>query len=781
MNPIANASFENVKDAAPEGWKAETYGGRAQFEAASPGRTGLHSGAISSTRGADAAWTQAVEVLPDSRYRLSAWIKTENVVAGSSRGALLNVHGIDGAETGALTGTKDWTRVELVFDTRDMNQVQVNCLFGGWGRATGKAWYDDMALEWISTEKKAPLTELKPSVVIDAARTREPISKYIYGQFIEHLGRCIYGGIWAEMLEDRKFFYAVNENTDRPIWRKTGEGADVLARTPWMIMGPAANVRMSKTNPCAGEHVPEVVLAGEAGGLAQGELALQKGKAYTGRVVLAGDASAAPVEVSLVWGEGASGRQTIKIEKITGDFQKTSLGFKAGAATDDGRIEILGKGKGTLRIGAVSLMPADNLKGWRRDTVERLRELDSPVYRWPGGNFVSGYNWRDGLGDPDRRPPRKNPAWTGIEHNDVGVHEFLDLCALINTEPYIAVNAGLGGAEEAAREVEYVNGAPDTAMGKLRAENGRVPPWGCKWWSIGNEMYGGWQLGHVPLEEFVKRHNQFAEAMRAADPKIQLVAVGNADSGWTKTMFENCSDHMDLVSEHFYCPESGSLRAHAALVPDAIKHIADLHRQMRKTLPAVQRKNIRIAMDEWNHWYGPHPFGELGTRYFLKDALGIARGLHEYYRNSDLFFMANYAQTVNVIGCIKTNKTAAEMETTGLVLEMYRRHYGVTPVEAGGAPEPLDVAAAWTQDGRTLTVGVVNPTNVRYKLRLDLKGARLTGKGRAWEIAGNDPKLYNDPGQPRRVDIVEKEVRGASHTLEIAPISATLFALPTRE
>jgi alpha-N-arabinofuranosidase len=257
--------------------------------------------------------------------------------------------------------------------------------------------------------------------------------------------------------------------------------------------------------------------------------------------------------------------------------------------------------------------------------------------------------------------------------------------------------------------------------------------------------------------------------------------VGNADSGWTKTMFENCSDHMSLVSEHLYCQERGSLRAHTALVANAIKHIADLHRQMRKALPAVQAKNIRIAMDEWNYWYGPHPFGELGTRYFLKDALGIARGLHEYYRNSDIIFMANYAQTVNVIGCIKTNKTAAEMETTGLVLEMYRKRYGVTPVRVSGAPEPLDVAAAWTQDGRTLTVGVVNPANARFKLRLDLKGARLAGKGRAWEIAGNDPKLYNDPGQPRRVDIVEKEVRGASRTLEIAPISATLFALPAKE
>ena len=192
------------------------------------------------------------------------------------------------------------------------------------------------------------------------------------------------------------------------------------------------------------------------------------GKAYTGRIALAGDPDVAPIEVSLVWGGGASDRDTVIIDKLDRDYATSPLRFQSRGSTDNGRIEIVSHGKGNLRIGTVSLMPADNIRGWRPDTVALLKQLNSPVYRWPGGNFVSGYDWKDGIGDPDRRPPRKNPAWKGIEHNDVGIHEFMDLCREIDTEAFIAVNTGQGGIQAAAEEIEYVNGGAETAMGKLR-------------------------------------------------------------------------------------------------------------------------------------------------------------------------------------------------------------------------------------------------------------------------------------------------------------------------
>jgi alpha-N-arabinofuranosidase len=159
--------------------------------------------------------------------------------------------------------------------------------------------------------------------------------------------------------------------------------------------------------------------------------------------------------------------------------------------------------------------------------------------------------------------------------------------------------------------------------------------------------------------------------------------------------------------------------------------------------------------------------------------LGIAAGLHEYARQSDIIFMANYAQTVNVIGCIKTTKTAAEMETTGLVLQLYRAHFGTIPV-AVQTEAPLDVAAALTADGKQLTIGVVNPTLRELAIPCQIAGVKLAsdGMGKRWQIAGPDPQAYNHPGQPRKVDIQENPIATPVDALQVAPCSITLFALP---
>jgi alpha-N-arabinofuranosidase len=268
-------------------------------------------------------------------------------------------------------------------------------------------------------------------------------------------------------------------------------------------------------------------------------------------------------------------------------------------------IEPLGSGR--LYVGTVSLMPGDNVEGFRPDVLVLLRELGSPVYRWPGGNFVSGYNWRDGIGDRDKRPPRKNPAWQGVESNDVGIHEFMRLCELINTEPYIAVNAGLGSSDEAVAEVQYATGAETTPMGKLRASNGHPDPWKVPFWSIGNEMYGNWQLGHMSTEQFVMKNNEFADKMRSANPAIHLISEGDLGA-WDKMILSNCSDKMDYISEHFYKQDyhGGGLMTHVKQIPDAIREKAAAHREYRKTIPSLAGKDIRICMDEWNYWYGPH-------------------------------------------------------------------------------------------------------------------------------------------------------------------------------
>ncbi len=764
VNALPNPSFEEETRGQPASWRPERWGGDAEFEYARIGHSGERSVMIASEKGADIAWACTVPVEPYATYRLSGWIKTEDVEpkgrrngGTEGRGALLNIHNIQPVATQAVTGTRDWTQVEVVFETGDEDAVQVNCLFGGWGLATGRAWYDDLRLELMSQQAVPP-----PRIVIDAAETGEPISKYVYGQFIEHLGRCIYGGIWAEMLEDRKFFHPAGSN-----------------ESPWKPVGGPDAVTMVREGAFVGEHTPQITLAGDghSRGIAQGGLGLVGGKDYVGRIWLAASPDAGPLQVSLIWGDGAGNRQTIIVQRLASEYTKAPLRFTAGDSTDDGRLEITAAGQGHFRVGSVSLMPADNVHGMRADTLAVLRQLDAPVYRWPGGNFVSGYNWKDGIGDPDRRPPRKNPAWQGIEHNDFGIDEFLTFCRVLDTDPFVVVNSGLGDVAGAVEELQYANGGVDTPMGRLRAQNGHPEPYAVKFWGIGNEMYGDWQLGHMPLEKYIEKHNQFAEAMRATDPSITLVAVG-AVGAWSEGMLRHCADHMDLISEHFYCGQRPGLNGHMRQIPGAVGRIADAHRRYRREFETLEGKDIRIALDEWNYWYGPQVFGELGARYFLKDGLGIAAGLHEYARNSDLFFMANYAQTVNVIGCIKTSKTAAAFETTGLVLKLYREHFGVVPVATETTPL-LDAQAAWSEDRRTLTVGIVNPSLKEREIALEVRGAKLTGAGKRWQIAG-DPMAYNDPGRPPGVAIEEARVEGLSDRLTVAPCSVTLFALRVR-
>jgi alpha-N-arabinofuranosidase len=757
---VVNGSFEEMDGRNPKGWQPR-LGPRAEATLAvdPAGRGGGRSVMISSDKGAEASWLAVVPITPYSRFRLGGWIQTDNLVPGAGRGALICIHGEDDWRTPPVTGTQDWTRVETEFDAGANDALEVTCLFGGQGPVTGKAWFDDVELTRLSGKDLD-----RPRVVIGAEKTGKPMSKYIYGQFIEHLGRCIYQGIWAEMLEDRKFFWPV------------GQG-----ESPWKAVGEAELVKMDTVRPFTGAHTPRVTLSGNGPrGIVQEGLALIEGKDYAGRVILSGDAGAAPVRVSLVWGDAPDARQTMAVKEIGRDYKAFPLTFRAGVSTENARLEITSSGRGSFKVGTASIMPADNVDGFRPDVLALLKELDAPVYRWPGGNFVSGYDWRDGIGDRDRRPPRKNPAWKGVEHNDVGIHEYLDLMRLIGAEPYITVNSGLGDVVMALEELEYANGAPDSRMGRLRAANGHPEPWGVKFWAIGNEMYGDWQLGHVPLADYVKKHTQYAVAMKAMDPSIKVVAVG-AVGRWSETMLAEAANHMDLISEHFYVGHKPGLLSHVNQMPSEVRRIAEAHRKYRAELPALKLKEVPVALDEWNYWYGPDIYGEIGTQYFLEDALGIAAAFNEYARQSDVYFMANYAQTVNVIGAIKTSKTAAVLDPTGVILALYRKHFGTVPVAMGGEPEPLDVMACWKDGSKSvLTLSVVNPTKTARTLSLDAGRLGLPKTARLFLVAGDNPRAGNVPGRPPAVAVRDIEGAPFGKKLTVPPISVSLYEIGVR-
>ncbi len=655
---------------------------------------------------------------------------------------------------------------------------------------------------------------------IDLHQTKPPIDRLMYGHFIENLSNWFEGGLWAEMLGDRKFFYPVDnsEELDPPNSRDW-----ILSR--WRPLGPESAITMDKNRSYVGKHSPRVsVEANNRRGIQQDSLPLESGKQYEGRVVLAAASSAAgapgpEVQVSLVWGEGSNDSETIIIDSLTSDYRKFPFSFTAGGETEEGRIEITGTGSGYFLVGAVSLMPADNIDGFRPDILELHREMGVTMLRL-GGNWSAGYEWREGIGDHDKRPPHYDYAWDAVDQNDVGTFEFLKLCELIDAEPNIGVNAGLGDAWSAKQWVEYVNGSEDTPMGKLRAKHGHPEPFNVKWWGIGNEMYGEWQLGHMNLEHYTIKHNQFAERMREADPDIILVASGatpyemntilrhfdevperpiefGSKYDWTGGLLERSAENFDYIAEHIYplprsyfdVEEQEFVETDDPLInvvrrpANRVKGAVEAWRTYEERMPWLKHSDKKIVWDEWVSGGGG-----------LHGALGTATVLNEIFRYTELFKMSAYTCAPCIINYDGKDAT---LEAIGLVFKLYSSQFGEVPVQVNGdspqkevkgtvlvdKPEetsgsptwPLDVMAAISSDESTLTISVVNATGAEQELDLSVVGGSLSGQAQQWTITGPDLEVRNVAGEEPQIVLEERPEVDLNSSVSVAPISITLY------
>ena len=313
----------------------------------------------------------------------------------------------------------------------------------------------------------------------------------------------------------------------------------------------------------------------------------------------------------------------------------------------------------------------------RHDTLELIKQLNPPMIRYPGGNFASGYHWEDGIGPKSARPTRHDAAWQAEEINQVGTDEFLAFCETIGTEPVFCVNDGSGTPEEAARWVAYCNDPATTEQGKRRAENGHAEPYNVKYWGIGNEVWGAWQIGTTSADEYTKRLLRFIKAMRAVDSTIKLVAVGNhphsSDKNdpaalWNKEVLTKAGDQIDFISWHIYQPDTEGwqdlpdphelFKSVCAAPLDIETFCNTIEQEIEQYSP---NKTVLQALDEWNLWLPPLP-GESSMHqvtYTMRDALYAASTLAVFYRKSKTLGMANLAQLVNVLPLIKTDSKTA--------------------------------------------------------------------------------------------------------------------------
>ena len=466
-------------------------------------------------------------------------------------------------------------------------------------------------------------------------------------------------------------------------------------------------------------------------------------------------------------------------------------------------------------------------QGFRKDVLAEVRELQVPIVRWPGGNFVSGYHWLDGVGPRDKRPTVLDRAWNTLETNQFGTNEFLTWARLAGTEPLMGLNFGTGSAEDAAALVEYCNGASGTKWSDLRRSHGYAEPWGVKFWCVGNEMDGPWQIGHMPAREYGLKATDAARQMRAVDPSIKLIACGSSGPfmptyiEWDRTVLEECYDVVDGISLHRYWGNTEETH-HDSQVYMAMNLAMD--RQIEEitavcdTVRAQKRsgKQLWLSFDEWNVWYRarsgdfsnghgkPHPH-LLEEPYNLEDALLVGGLANSLIRHSDRVKVGCLAQLINVIAPIATNQDGILRHTIfypyswalkyahGRALSVQPEGPGYEvatlgrPVEDGGLPIPgfgdvkwVDVAATIDMEGKSAAVFLFN-RNLEKPQDVELiwRDATPSAVNQFMTITGPDLKAGNTFADPRRVtpQTLENPRTGTRMTLQLPARSYSILSL----
>jgi alpha-N-arabinofuranosidase len=332
--------------------------------------------------------------------------------------------------------------------------------------------------------------------------------------------------------------------------------------------------------------------------------------------------------------------------------------------------------------------PLADADGFRKDVFEAAKNLNVTLLRWPGGNFASNYHWTDGIGPRDQRPARLEMAWGTIESNRFGTHEALNYTEKLGAEPYVCANLGTGSWVEAQQWVEYCNLPGGTALSDLRKRNGRAEPWKVKYWGLGNEMDGSWQMGHRSADDYGKFALEAAKLMKLTDPGIQLVAAGSSDfgprsdwTGWNRTVLEYLKRDVDYLSLHTYVGNQANdyyeFLASSLELADRTKTAEGI---INMALSGDQRnRKIYIAWDEWNVWYRARGNKERGRRileekYNLEDALVVATFLNTFVNHAHIVKIANMAQLVNVIAPIFTDEKGLYLQTIYYPLQLFARN-----------------------------------------------------------------------------------------------------------
>ncbi|MCL5996066.1 MAG: alpha-N-arabinofuranosidase [Chloroflexi bacterium] len=420
--------------------------------------------------------------------------------------------------------------------------------------------------------------------------------------------------------------------------------------------------------------------------------------------------------------------------------------------------------------------PCADEAGLRTDVMGALKEQGYAIMRYPGGNFLSGYNWLDGVGPKDKRPRRREMAWQSIETNQFGTNEFMGFCKKIDAQPMLGVNLGTGTIEQAAALVEYCNGPAGSHYADLRGLHGYREPHDVKYWCLGNEMDGPWQIGHLGMDAYATKAREAAKLMKWHDPSIKLVLCGSSNDRmptfpeWDRVALETCWEQVDYLSMHYYATnledDTPSFLATAQRLEDFVDTLAGTLRYVKARTRS--KHQVYLSWDEWQVWYkdrsgrggwteAPHLSEE---NYDLQDALVVAQWLNVFLRKCDVLKIACVAQVVNVISWLHTRNDELLKQASfwpfkwvsnharGNALDAWVRspmgetkQYGCVPV--------LDVSASHDPATGAGAVFVVNRSlseDVTANIVWQNDAPKMLKAG--YQISGDDPKASNSFDRP---------------------------------
>ena len=445
--------------------------------------------------------------------------------------------------------------------------------------------------------------------------------------------------------------------------------------------------------------------------------------------------------------------------------------------------------------------PGADDQGFRKDVIELVKNLNVPLVRYPGGNFLSGYNWRDGIGPKNERPVRLDLAWKSFESNQIGIDEFYDWTRKADTEIMGAVNMGTGTPHEAGALLEYCNFPRGTTLSDLREKNGHIEPYNIKTWCIGNEMDGPWQTCHLDAVDYGKKALETAKIMKWVDGSIELVVCGSSNSfiptypEWDRIVLEHTYDHVDYLSLHRYYENYGNDEDFLASFVDMNKFIKTIcgtadHVKANKR----SKKTMNLSFDEWNVWYQErrkyndweYAPSILDDVYSLLDALVVGGLGITLINNADRVKIACLAQLVNVIAPIVTVPGGTCFRQT-----IYWPYHDISKYGRGAAIKPIlicdkretcygdapiiAIAVVHNEKEKMLTVFALNTDKNNYtELSIDARSfGKITFVGHS-VLNGKDLSLTNSPQTPdavHPVNLVSENI--VSETLKIVLSNAS--------